>query len=491
MDLEEVQSKMPLCNNEIITLKNLHNESRLIQSEEDASVIINAVTDCTLKFKLCAESVSLENVRNSTIVFLPVKSSILIRNCENLNLVVAAQQIRIHDSSNLKLYVHVRGAIIIENCSDVKVAPYHINDCTSQTVLPNDIENPTFWANVQDFNWLAFHEQSPNWKKMDETEWKTFDLNIECASRGIGRGIALQLAEAGATVYITGRKPNDSDAAKERSLPSLEKTAEEIENRGGKAILIYCDHSNSDDVKSLFDQIEHETDGTLDILVNNAFSGAKAISEAGGKKFFECDPLLWDDINNVGLRNTYICSVYAARMMERKKRGLIANISSAGGLQYFFNVAYGVGKAATDRMAVDMAIELKPLGITVISLWPGFVQTEYGEIMVKKGAVTKATGLSQELIEKSMLVSESPEFVGRAIVSIASDSKLLKKTGKIHFTTDLANEYRFKDLDGHMPPSMRSVKVALEYFGWAKLASFTPSCIKIPKWMLHFVSYKF
>ncbi|VDD92783.1 unnamed protein product [Enterobius vermicularis] len=92
------------------------------------------------------------------------------------------------------------------------------------------------------------------------------------ASRGIGRGIALQLGEAGATVYITGRPPKLSLQSKQEDLPTLEKTAEEINKRGGKGIAVYCDHSKMDEVEKLFQKISAETDGSLDILVNNAFS---------------------------------------------------------------------------------------------------------------------------------------------------------------------------------------------------------------------------
>ncbi|OUC46154.1 glycosyltransferase, group 1 family protein, partial [Trichinella nativa] len=161
------------------------------------------------------------------------------------------------------------------------------------------------------------------------------------ASRGIGRGVALQLGEAGATVYITSNEF-------------------QVNGRGGKAIAVYCDHSKDEEIKALFQRIEEEQNGQLDILVNNAYSGIK----------------IWDDINNTGLRNHYICSVYAARLMVPRKSGLIVTISSVGGLRYLFNVPYGVGKAACDRMAVDCAEELKAKNVAYISIWPGAVQTE-------------------------------------------------------------------------------------------------------------------
>ncbi|CAJ0602371.1 unnamed protein product [Cylicocyclus nassatus] len=110
------------------------------------------------------------------------------------------------------------------------------------------------------------------------------------ASRGIGRGLALQLGQAGATVYVTGREPEHSDAATDNYLPSLEKAAREITDCGGKGIAAYVDHSNMEEVKHFFERIERDYNGQLDILVNNAFSAAKAIVESENKKFYECPP---------------------------------------------------------------------------------------------------------------------------------------------------------------------------------------------------------
>ncbi|PIO63418.1 oxidoreductase, short chain dehydrogenase/reductase family protein [Teladorsagia circumcincta] len=170
------------------------------------------------------------------------------------------------------------------------------------------------------------------------------------ASRGIGRGIALQLGEAGATVYVTGRKPSQSDAAVLDYLPKLEQVANEITSRGGRGIAAFVDHSNMDEVKAFFERVERDHNGQLDILT---------LIGSAEKPFYECPPEMWDEVNNVGLRNHYYCSVYAARMMANNRSGLIVNVSSAGGLRYLFNVPYGVGKQALDRMSADMAVELK------------------------------------------------------------------------------------------------------------------------------------
>ncbi|VDO46467.1 unnamed protein product [Haemonchus placei] len=311
------------------------------------------------------------------------------------------------------------------------------------------------------------------------------------ASRGIGRGIALQLGQSGATVYITGRKPEKSLQSQYQNLPTLQQTAEDIRRRGGKAVPVYCDHTDHNDIAKLFEQIHKENSGTLNVLVNAAYAGAKDMAEAGSIPFFEADPLLWDSVNNVGLRNNYICCVHAARMMVKKQSGLIVNISSAGGLQYTFNVPYGVGKAALDRMSADMAVELNPHGVSVVSLWPGMVRTEYSEILRNEGKLEKMVQQSKEAIDKSFKESESTEFVGKAVVALATDKKVIRKSGKILMTYDLACEYGFKDVDGNLPMDIRRVATALEFFGFTRIASVTPSFFRIPLWGMHFASYKF
>merc|ERR1712088_1032759 len=143
----------------------------------------------------------------------------------------------------------------------------------------------------------------------------------------------------------------------------LKECAAEIQKRGGKAIPVSVDHSDDSQVVKLFERIKSENDGKLDVCVNNAYAADPAEQ--------------WDAINGVGLRNHFLCTVYASRMMVERKNGLIVNVSSPGGLRYLFNVAYGVGKAACDRMAADCAYELKEDNVTMVSLWPGPVKTEH------------------------------------------------------------------------------------------------------------------
>ncbi|NP_001002205.1 dehydrogenase/reductase SDR family member 1 [Danio rerio] len=298
------------------------------------------------------------------------------------------------------------------------------------------------------------------------------------ASRGIGRGIALQLSEAGATVYITGRQEK-----------SLKQTAAEVAERGGRCLPVVCDSSKEEDIKELFERVEREQNGRLDILVNNAYAGVQAILDNVSKKFWEVDPGIWDTINNTGLRGHYFCSVYAARLMVAQGKGLIVVISSMGGLRYLFNVPYGVGKAACDRMAADMGIELKKRGVASVSLWPGAVQTE----TIKQYMSQDEGPPGFDSKYKDVFTNgETTELSGRCIVELAKDKGLMSMTGQVLMTCELARRYGFKDVDGRSIVDYTSLKFAISqipYVSW--LSIFTPSFIRVPRSLLSLGSGNF
>lgn len=292
------------------------------------------------------------------------------------------------------------------------------------------------------------------------------------AGRGIGRGIALQLGQAGATVYITGR-----------TQASLDDCAAEIKARGGNPVVVQMDHSKDEEVDNLFKRINSEQSGKLDVLVNNAYAGVSTIFNSSGKKFYETDPTeTWDCINGVGLRGHYHCTVLASRLMVENREGLIVNISSPGGLKYLFNVAYGIGKAACDRMAADCAHELRKSNVAMISLWPGAVKTEF----VQDNMMTSKNP-NQKMFEEG----ETIEFSGKAVAHLAADKEIMKKSGKILMTPDLSFEYGFKEDDGTMPGDTWQVSRMLELRGRTWLAYCVPGFIRLPKWMIHMASYKF
>lgn len=266
------------------------------------------------------------------------------------------------------------------------------------------------------------------------------------ASRGVGRGIALGLGEAGATVYVTGREKRGFPLPEFLNQSTLADTAAAITQLGGVGIVHYCDHSDDEAVNDLFERVKKEQ-GRLDILVNNAWGGGiHAMADYFfNTPFWEQPVVLWDDHYQVGVRSNYVAGKYAAEQMVKQSSGLIVNISFYGGQRYFNNVAYGVCKATVDRMSADMAHELKPYGVTVISLYPGNVSTE-GMIELAK---------YNEAVELSKM--ESPQFVGRCIAALAQDEQRLCETGKILITAELANKYGVTDVNGSHPESLRTL----------------------------------
>ncbi|NEO00119.1 MAG: SDR family NAD(P)-dependent oxidoreductase, partial [Moorea sp. SIO3I7] len=158
------------------------------------------------------------------------------------------------------------------------------------------------------------------------------------ASRGIGKGIAIGLGEAGATVYITGRSLDSSNVT-EGVSGSLRETQLAVQDAGGICIPVMVDHSDDQQVRLLFERIQDEQKGQLDLLVNNAFSGVQALKDGYEKPFWECPENLWDAVNDVGLRSHYIASVFAARLMIQRQQGLICTISYWGGMSSIFDAA--------------------------------------------------------------------------------------------------------------------------------------------------------
>ncbi|HEY9880492.1 MAG TPA: SDR family NAD(P)-dependent oxidoreductase [Leptolyngbyaceae cyanobacterium] len=285
------------------------------------------------------------------------------------------------------------------------------------------------------------------------------------ATRGLGKGIAIGLGEAGATVYITGRTMTSAGPSAEgsnQSMGSLTETAAEVEAAGGTCIPVQVDHSDDDQVRSLFDRIQTEQQGQLDLLVNNAYAGVSAIASAFGKPFWESEPDLWDASNQVGLRSHYVASIYAARLMVPRQRGLICTLSSWGGLSYIFGVPYGAGKAACDRMAADMAVELKKHHVASLSIWPGIVGTE---LMTQF-----ATEMNNAAADDPQALSiregynwETPLLTGRVIAALTADPRIMQRTGQVQIVAELARTYGVVDQDGSQPASLRSLRFVLPF----------------------------
>lgn len=268
------------------------------------------------------------------------------------------------------------------------------------------------------------------------------------ASRGIGKGIAIELGLAGATVVLTARSVDAGPVP-----GTIGETVAEIAAGGGHAIGVACDHYDDDAVRELFEQVAHDH-GRLDVLVNNVYS-AIDLAPWLGKPFWELPIEAWDQVLDIGVRSHYVASVLAAPMLLAA-HGLIVNVSSSGAVQYAHNVVYGVGKAALDKMTADMAHELEPHGVTVVSLWPGLVRTE----IVELGA--RSTDDGRAVLDLpgegtfDLADAETPRFVGRGVVALATDADRLTQTGQAIPTETLAATYGFTDIDGSLPgPGLR------------------------------------
>lgn len=267
------------------------------------------------------------------------------------------------------------------------------------------------------------------------------------ASRGIGKGIALELGAAGATVYVTGRTTGPGGV-----LPgTVGQTAEEIDALGGKGVAVACDHHDDGAVAGLFEQVRREQ-GRLDILVNNVFS-APDLAPWLGKNFWELPIEAWDQCIDIGVRSHYVASVLGVPLMLETGPGLIANVSSPGAVAYSHNVVYGVGKAAVDRLSADMAVELRKKGIGVVSLWPGIVATELVSMVPKNAEGRQVITLPGEG-DFDLSEADSPRFAGRAVVALFGAPDLMDRSGRAFHVADLADAYGFTDIDGRIPRTL-------------------------------------
>jgi dehydrogenase/reductase SDR family member 1 len=242
------------------------------------------------------------------------------------------------------------------------------------------------------------------------------------ASRGVGRGTAIGLAEAGFRVFATARGIAAAD------LPDA-------------IVRIPCDHSRAEDTAAAYARVAREAGG-LDVLVNSAWGGYERMVENGvftwPLPFWEQPDHRWSGMMDAGARAAFTSASHAARMMLPRRRGLIVNVSFWAAQKHIGNVIYGVAKAATDKMTADMAHELRPHDIAVVSLYPGLVRTEAVLAAAKGGWLDLSN-------------SESPEFAGRVVAALSRDPALMERTGKVLVAAALAAEYGVRDVDGRQP----------------------------------------
>lgn len=242
------------------------------------------------------------------------------------------------------------------------------------------------------------------------------------ASRGVGKGVAVGLLEAGYRVFGTGRTIESAD------LPA-------------EVVRIRCDHTRDEETARAFERAIAEGGG-LDVLVNSAWGGYEKMMEDGRftwtLPFWEQPAHRWTSMMDSGVRAAFVASSHAARLMVPKRSGLVVQVSFFAAQKYIGNTIYGVAKAATDKMAADMAHELRPHNVAVLSLYPGLVRTE--------AVLQAAEGGWLELAN-----SESPQFIGRVVAGLARDPKLMDRSGQVLVAAAVARELGILDIDGSQP----------------------------------------
>lgn len=270
-------------------------------------------------------------------------------------------------------------------------------------------------------------------------------------SRGAGRGIALELGVAGATVFVTGRSTREQPAAAYGQLLALsgmarvpgciEDTAEEVTRLGGQGIAIRCDHTREDEVAALFTRVQQEQ-GRLDLLVNNAWGGHESFDGVFDAPFWKHPLAHWDTMFDRGVRNHLLSSRCAAPMLVQQGHGLIVTTTFWDRGRYMRgNLFYDLAKASMTRLAFGLAEELRPHGVASVALSPGWMRTEW----VLAGHQTD----EQHWRERPALArTESPRYLGRAVVALAADPQVMGKSGEVLRVGDLAREYGFTDIDG-------------------------------------------
>jgi len=294
------------------------------------------------------------------------------------------------------------------------------------------------------------------------------------ASRGIGRGIALELGSAGYKVYCLGRSSRSTRDAPaidfQRPVAegldlTVESAAEEITKRGGIGIAVPCDLGKDGVIEDILDNtVRAANDDRLDVLVCSAYTTPPTGIRG---EFWKQDLEMWDYVNGLGLRQVYAaCRAAAPILIDTADKNTVANqqpplvclVSSFGGKSYTFNVAYGVGKAAIDRFSLDMSYQLKKYGVATTTLYPGLVKTEANLQM---------------------------EEDGKAVVELAALSKdsMMDRSGNVEVVAELATEFGFLDTNGKKPASIRSLKYLLPNFVFPSIEKELEDGKEIPAWI--------
>jgi NAD(P)-dependent dehydrogenase (short-subunit alcohol dehydrogenase family) len=264
------------------------------------------------------------------------------------------------------------------------------------------------------------------------------------ATRGAGRGIACMLGEAGATVYCTGRSVRGHPATTGRP-ETIEETAALVAARGGSGIAVQVDHTVKAQVQALFDRVRREQ-GRLDLLVNDVWGGDE-LSE-WGKPFWELSIEKGLLMQQRAVHSHVITSRYGAPLMVAQGHGLIIEVTDGEDQTYRGNLFYDLAKVSVIRLAYAMSEELRPHGVTALALTPGYLRSE---AILDGFGVTEGNWRDAIAQDPHFAGSETPFYIGRAVVALASDPEVFEKSGSVQSTWRLAPEYGFTDVDGRQP----------------------------------------
>jgi NAD(P)-dependent dehydrogenase (short-subunit alcohol dehydrogenase family) len=266
------------------------------------------------------------------------------------------------------------------------------------------------------------------------------------ATRGAGRGIALALGRAGATVYCTGRSVRGQPSSLNRP-ETIEETAEMVTAGGGTGLAVQVDHSVESQVKAFFERVRAEQGG-LDLLVNDLWGGEPFTGATFGVPFWELPVDKSLQLLQQAVHTHIITARYGAPLLIARGKGLIIEITDGDTFKYRGNLAYDLAKVSNMRLAYAMAEELKPHGVAALSLTPGFLRSEE---MLDHFGVTEENWQEATKKDPHFIASETPYYIGEAVAALAADPVILEKSGTYQSTWKLYREYGFHDRDGRQP----------------------------------------
>jgi NAD(P)-dependent dehydrogenase (short-subunit alcohol dehydrogenase family) len=269
------------------------------------------------------------------------------------------------------------------------------------------------------------------------------------ATRGAGRGVALELGARGATVYCTGRTTRGQQSPMRRH-ETIEETAALVDAAGGRGIAVRVDHTQIDEVAALIARIEEEQGGRLDVLVNSLWGGDPLTG--WGSAFWEHSLADGLEIQRHAVGAHLITAWHAVPLMVRRGRGLVVEMTDGDGSRYAGQLFYDLAKTSNRRIAHDLAVDLRSHGVAAVALAAGFLRSE---AMLDHFGVTEATWRDAVAADEHFAQSETPRFVGRVVAALAADGDVMRFSGQVLHSGRLAEEYEIDDVDGRRPHWVR------------------------------------